>query len=274
MNKIAKYLILVCFGITNAYAIELIQWDKIPIKLTVNQDDERIIIIDKNVSVGLPSYLQDKVRIQSLGGVLYIKSSEPFEETRLMIKDSETGEIILLDLTGNKKSRKKLETVKIVFDGDVQSSENSGIVGAQENYAYEQETPLPIQLTRYAAQSFYAPVRTIEKVRGITQIPVAIPDNLTKLIPSLPVTANPLAAWRLGEYEVIAIKLTNQSDRLIKLDPRLLQGNFYAATFQHNTLGEKGLSTDTTMAYVVVKGKSAIAFLKEPLPIKKEKSGE
>ena len=49
----------------------------------------------------------------------------------------------------------------------------------------------------------------------------------------------------------------------MNLDARLLQGNFYSATFQHNMLGPKGESTDTTMLYIVTKGKVINAFLPE-----------
>lgn len=252
------FLFLIIYMITmNANAVELIKWTRSPIKLSINQDDERMIIVDKNVSVGVPDYLHDKLRIQSLGGVLYLKSSTPFEETRLMLKDLETNEIILIDLVGKKPAKTKLETVKIVFNEEQQSSDVSDV-------KFDSKVPVPVQLTRYAAQNFYAPMRAIENVPGIKQIAVSLPKSLTLLVPSLPVSANPLAVFRLNGYEVVAIKLQNLSDQLIKLDPRLLNGNFYSATFQHNHLGAQGQSSDTTMLYIVTKGKAENAFLKEP----------
>ena len=108
INKFLQLLTLLIISIFQVHAIELIKWDRTPIKLTVNQDDERMIFIDKNISVGIPTYLDRKVRIQSLGGVLYVKSFEPFNESRLMLRDLETNEIILIDLTGAGKSKNKL----------------------------------------------------------------------------------------------------------------------------------------------------------------------
>ncbi|MCT6866439.1 MAG: TIGR03749 family integrating conjugative element protein [Gilliamella apicola] len=276
--RISWFLMFICmylFNINRANAIELINWDKKPIKITINQNEERMIILDKNISVGLPLTLQNKLRIQSLGGVLYLKSNVPFDETRLMLKDLETGEIILIDLTGEKVSKRKLETIKIVTEGKSQQTENSNnfeIIGQFPTTNNEQTLPVPVLLTRYAAQSYYAPLRTIEKVPGIRQISMPLPKTLTRLIPRLPITVNPQAVWRLKGYEVVAIKLRNQSDKIIYLDPRLLQGHsFYSATFQHNTLGPKGQPTDTTMLYIVVKGKVQNAFLTEPVLSNQEK---
>ncbi|WP_218057807.1 TIGR03749 family integrating conjugative element protein [Gilliamella sp. wkB18] len=256
--KLTKWLVAmpILMLSLSAGAIELVNWDKTPIKIRINQDDERMVILEKNISVGLPTSLQDKLRVQSLGGVLYLKSKAPFPETRLMLKDLETGEIILVDLTGNSPSKKKLETIKIV---------TGQITGEDPSTVNKQTLPVPVLLTRYAAQNYYAPMRAIEKVPGIKQISMSLPQMLTRLVPQLPVIAMPQSIWRLKNYDVVAVKLVNQSENYINLDPRLLQGQFYSATFQHNTLGPKGQSTDTTMLYIVTEGKALNAFLPEPV---------
>lgn len=248
-------------------AVEFVNWDKTPIKIRIHQGDERMVILEKNISVGLPSLLQDKLRVQSLGGVLYLKSSAPFEETRLLLKDLETGEIILLDITGESPSKKKLETIKIVTGAESQSTDNNAeysITGRTPTAINKQTLPVPVLLTRYAAQNYYAPLRAIEKVPGIKQISMSLPERLTQLAPQYPIIAMPKSIWRLKGYDVVAIKLVNQSENSINLDARLLQGQFYSATFQHSVLGPKGQSTDTTMLYIVTEGKAPNAFLPEP----------
>jgi hypothetical protein len=70
-----------------------------------------------------------------------------------------------------------------------------------------------------------------------------------------------LAAWRLDDHWVTAIQLTNEADRWLLLDPRALQGDFVAATFQHPDLGPAGDSTDTTALYLITRGHG----LAEPL---------
>ena len=51
------------------------------------------------------------------------------------------------------------------------------------------------------------------------------------------------------------MRLTNTSPHRIDLDPRVLQGDFVAATFQHPDLGPAGASTDTTVVYLVTRGR-------------------
>ena len=116
------------------------------------------------------------------------------------------------------------------------------------------ETPVPVVLTRYAAQNLYAPLRTVEPVAGIGRVNLRRDLALDTLVPTLPVHARALAAWRLEDQWVTAVKLTNTSARRLDLDPRALQGDFLAATFQHTTLGPAGRSTDTTVVYVVTRG--------------------
>ena len=258
--KLFITLSILVLPINNAIAIELINWDKTPIKISLNQNDERMIILEKNVSIGLPASLQNKLRVQSLGGVIYLKSNAEFAETRLMLKDVETGEIILVDLTGNGPSKKKLETIKITTKTTT-GNEYEANFDKNENYTYT--LPIPVLLTRYAAQSYYAPMRAVEKLPGIKQISMSLPKLLNRLIPQLPILAEPKSVWRLKSYEVVAIKLVNQSNDYVNLDARLLQGNFYSATFQHNTLGPTGDPTDTTMLYIVTEGKVNNAFLSE-----------
>src|SRR3546814_14956845 len=74
------------------------------------------------------------------------------------------------------------------------------------------------------------------------------------LLPTLPVHARALAAWRLEDQWVTAVSLTNTSARWLDLDPRALQGNFVAATFQHPHLGPAGTPSDTTVLYLVKAG--------------------
>ena len=43
--------------------------------------------------------------------------------------------------------------------------------------------------------------------------------------------------------------------RLVALDPRVLQGDFLTATFQHEALGPRGTTEDTTVLYLVTRGR-------------------
>jgi len=79
--------------------------------------------------------------------------------------------------------------------------------------------------------------------------------DLGTLMPTLPVRAVPLASWRLEDQWVSAVRLTNSSSGWVTLDPRVLQGDFLTATFQHETLGPRGTPEDTTALYLVTRGR-------------------
>jgi hypothetical protein len=63
-------------------------------------------------------------------------------------------------------------------------------------------------------------------VAGIGRVNLRRDLALDTLLPTLPVRAQALAAWRLEDQWVTAVKLTNTSGRWLDLDPRALQGDF------------------------------------------------
>ena len=74
-------------------------------------------------------------------------------------------------------------------------------------------------------------------------------------MPTLPVRAAVLASWRLEDQWVTAVRLTNTGADWVALDPRVLQGDFLTATFQHEALGPRGTTEDTTVLYLVTRGR-------------------
>ncbi|PHM50131.1 conjugal transfer protein [Xenorhabdus sp. KK7.4] len=108
-------LLLFCAG---AKADELLTWERIPLPVTLQVGQERIIFADRNVRVGLPQILSDKLRVQSTGGAVYLKANSAFPSTRLQLQDSENGEIILLDVTAGKTDA--TEPVRIIYPNEKQ----------------------------------------------------------------------------------------------------------------------------------------------------------
>nr|WP_254891777.1 TIGR03749 family integrating conjugative element protein [Salmonella enterica] len=254
-------------------ADELIKWERIPLPIALKVGQERVIFADKNVRVGFPPALNGKLRVQSSGGAVYLKAESDFTQTRLQLQDVETGEMILLDVTAGANGPS--EPVRIVYNQDVtsvsssrESAERSPSADEDGEQAKRQPTkysaPLPVLLTRYAAQSLYAPLRTVESVPGIRPVNPHLPHRLTTLYPSEPLEVTTLAAWGLGQRNVVALRLRNTAGRKVVLDPRLLQGQFVAATFQHRWLGPVGTPEDTTTLYVITAGRPEKAFISEP----------
>ncbi|MCF5096903.1 TIGR03749 family integrating conjugative element protein [Pseudomonas gessardii] len=257
-----------------ANAVEILRWDRIPLALPLIVGQERIVFVDQNVRVGLPRNLVDKLRVQSTGGALYLLAKEPIEPTRLQLQNMKSGEIMLVDIiaTVGKPNQAAPEPAKIVAGeslatryGQVDSKPTNRQAATPSVQASAQnadddpptprrETPLPVVMTRYAAQMLYAPLRTVEPVDGIAQVNLKRGMDLATLLPTLPVAASVLGSWRLDEYWVTAVKIRNTSLQHLTLDPRDLMGDFITATFQHPYLGAKGDASDTTTVYLVTRG--------------------
>lgn len=257
-------LIALFFGWASlSAATEILRWQRLPLPIHLVVGQERVILMDRNVRVGAPASLSGRLRVQSAGGAIYLRANSPIEPTRLQLQDAENGALILLDVVTipAPTDQPPLEPVRIIDDEQPigRSGQHDGNAGMhvermQGTPRPIHTTPVAVTLTRYAAQSLYAPLRTVEPVNGIAPVPVARNLAFDTLLPMLAVRARALISWRLNDHWLTAIKLTNTTDRWLTLDPRALQGDFVAATFQHPNLGPAGESTDTTVLYLITRG--------------------
>jgi len=243
------------------HAVEILRWERLPLALPLVVGEERVIFIDRNVRVGVPASVGARLRVQSAAGAVYLRASEPIEPTRLQLQDAGSGTVILLDIAAEapQEGQPPLEPVRIVIaapaGGQGVAAEDDPQARAARTDRPAPPTPVPVVLTRYAAQSLYAPLRTVEPVPGITRANLRRDLPLHSLLPTLPVQAQALAAWRLGDLWVSAVRLRNTAQRGVDLDPRALQGDFLTATFQHPDLGPAGTPEDTTVVYLTTRGR-------------------
>ncbi|MNN39205.1 hypothetical protein D3C81_1532350 [compost metagenome] len=203
-------------------------------------------MLDEDVRIGLPSAIASKLRVQSVGGTVYLRAAEAIPPTRLQLQSVKSGDIILIDIEARDGSE-SLEPVKIVAQAqasDVELAQGSAPVA----------TPVPVVLIRYAAQNLYAPLRTVSPLPGVRRVPLSESTAFNTLLPTEQVSIKGLATWRLGDFWVTAVKIVNRGPAKISLDPRHLQASLYAATFQHAYLGHTGTPEDTTVAYLVTRG--------------------
>ena len=203
-------------------------------------------MLDEDVRVGLPSAIASKLRVQSVGGTVYLRAAEALPPTRLQLQSVKSGDIILIDIEALDGSE-ALEPVKIVDQIQVPDAET-------KKDAAPAATPVPVVLTRYAAQNLYAPLRTVAPLPGVRRVPLTDSIAFSTLLPTERVSIKALAAWRLGDYWVTAVKIVNRGPGKVALDPRHLQATLYAATFQHPDLGLAGTPEDTTVVYLVTRG--------------------
>ncbi|HEB5622851.1 TPA: TIGR03749 family integrating conjugative element protein [Pasteurella multocida] len=273
MKRLPILLVSLLIGFSgSSLADVLMKWERKPLPVALQVEKERIIFVDKNVKVGYPAELDGKLRIQSTGGAVYLKALETFPSTRIEFRDVTTGEIFLFDLTAASKVANPEEAIRVVFDGTVEKqsfSSNRDDESSDLPIANSRpQLPVPAALTRYAAQSLYAPLRAVEPLEGVRRVAHRLPKKITTLLPAYSIEATPLISWQLDEYVVTAIRLQNKGNTQITLDPRELQGQFYAATFQHNWLGGYGGNEDTTTLYLVTEGYANNALIPETRPVK------
>jgi integrating conjugative element protein (TIGR03749 family) len=255
--KRLAFLILACLcRVTLCPAIEVLPWEHLPLAVHLVVGHERVLFVPRKVRIGVPPSVTDRLRAQTADNAVYLRASAPLPPTRIQLQDVESGALILLDVSAEPATPNQtvLEPIRIV---NTSASTHDGPASYGQSEPADttpQETPVPVLMTRYAAQSLYAPLRTVEPLPGIVLIPVRGDLSLDTLLPTQPIRVSPLAAWRLNDEWVTALKLTNLGGQLVELDPRTLQGNFIAATFQHHTLGPVGDATDTTVLYLVTHG--------------------
>ncbi|BFO03095.1 TIGR03749 family integrating conjugative element protein [Pseudomonas aeruginosa] len=266
-----KHPILVLLGLLAAaaapvsHAVEILRWERMPLAVPLKVGQERIVFIDRNVRVGVPAGVGERLRVQSAGGAVYLRANEPIEPTRLQFQDADTGALILLDIAAEppKDGEAALEPVRIVEGvtaqarySDLPDSADEAPVSSRDGVrSARRETPVSVVLTRFAAQNLYAPLRTVEPLPGVMRVNLRRDLDLGTLMPTLPVRAGALASWRLEDQRVTAVRLTNSSSGWVTLDPRVLQGDFLTATFQHEALGPHGTPEDTTVLYLVTRGR-------------------
>lgn len=263
LSALAGILLILGF-VPVGHALEILRWERLPLPVPLVVGEERVVFIDRNVRVGVPASVGNHLRVQSAGGAIYLRASEPIPPTRLQLQDVESGAMILIDIAAEpaKDDQAPLEPVRIVeaeapakrYGGGAARGADEPPDASADKTAPLRETPVPVVLTRHAAQNLYAPLRTVEPVAGIGRVNLRRDLVLDTLLPALPVRARALAAWRLEDQWVTAIRVTNTSARWLDLDPRSLQGNFVAATFQHPNLGPAGTPSDTTVLYLVTRG--------------------
>ncbi|WP_243421460.1 TIGR03749 family integrating conjugative element protein [Morganella morganii] len=246
-------------------AVELMKWERIPLSVPLHVGQERIIFVDRNVRAGVPPELKGKLRIQSAGGAVYLRPEARFPSTRLVLQDVENGTIILLDISAVKKKGTP-EPVRLVYeDNGLKPEEKKSTTGD-----FQSLPPLPVALIRYAAQTLYAPLRTVEALPGVHPLALPPPEAVTSLLPSVPADIRPLSAWGAGNYSVTVLELRNRSRKTITLDPRCLLGRFHSAAFQHHRLGAEGTPEAVTVLYLVTKGRPESAFTAAPAGGKKD----
>ena len=234
---------------------ERIIWDRTPLGIALPIGQERQVTFPAPVEVGMPAGLADTVRTQVVAGTVYWVAKREFTPQRIQVRDTATGQIYLVDLS----ARSSASTAPVIVtqaaapaqvDGGAGGMASAaGTVAAGTVTAPKMPTYDYGALTRFAAQSLYAPRRLAPTLPGVFQAPVD--GRPIDLVRGESIQATPLIAWRSGNLHITAVRLRNMGMSPVILDPRSLRGLWVAATFQHTRLFPKGDEADTTAVYLI-----------------------
>jgi integrating conjugative element protein (TIGR03749 family) len=233
---------------------ERIAWTKTPIPLELTVGREQRVDFPGPVKVGVPPPLASALRVQSVAGTLYLLAHREFDATRVMVREAQSGQVYLLDVTAKQEGGSASPVTIYAIEESADPKGPEADTGPEQKTALSTAQPaLPgygyVTLTRFAAQQLYAPARLLRDLPGVVRIPVK--RKPVALIRGAAATAEPLVAWRAGDRYLTAVKLTNRTDRALTLDPRTLRGDWLSAAFQHNLLHKRGDEADTTALYLI-----------------------
>lgn len=226
---------------------EHVIWQKAPIAVTLPVGKERFVTFPTEVQFGyninlLPTSV---LMVENDNQTLYFTAKQSFSMQRVEAKLS-NGEIILMDLNATEGADDT--PIDIVMSKPTSSS------SALENTSYAGKTSIDyVSLTRYAVQQLYAPDRLLSASSNITRFPMGT-AHVIPLVYDNSASAMPLASWRGGNLYVTAVLMKNLLNQPLRLDPRLICGNWQAATFYpQNSLAPRGapINRDTSTLFVV-----------------------
>lgn len=223
-----------------------IVWRRAPIQITLPVGKERFVTFPAPVQFGYPVNLlpPDKLRVENDNRTIYFLAKQAFQTVRAEAK-LEDGEVILLNI--NAKPGAADWPIDISLPDKMYNQNADGLSTASKSSLNE------VTLTRFAIQQLYAPKRFLKPSAQITRYPMAT-KHVVPLLNDGSLLAMPLASWRGGAWYVTAVMIKNLLPQSLKLDPRLLCGNFQAASFYPRTIlrahGSR-FGSDSTTVFLV-----------------------
>ncbi len=237
--------------LSNEPGPEHVVWDRSPIQVMLPVGKERRIDFPVPVKLVVPNdgvSASKPIQIREDGSV-YWTATKAFKKLRVQAITL-TGYSYLLDVEAKKGAASH---PIVIIDERVPVEEDEQTV-AELRLTYDYDI---VDLTRLAAQSIYAPERLVKALPGITRIPVSGQACASRLYRFHDLAFKPLASWQspgVPARYVTAVRVTSKSRETTVFDPRLLRGDWLAASAQHSVLEPAGYDGDNTTWYLVSAG--------------------
>jgi integrating conjugative element protein (TIGR03749 family) len=269
MKTIYSLVMFVMLFSLDVFAAQIIKWKNLPLTINLEVGAERIIQVDDNVILGVPASIKKYLKADSAQGYIYLTATKAFPKTRFKLRMKSNNEVILVDLvSSNKKS--DLPNLKIEIPS--LSGDNEEVYSASGSN--RQANVTPIQLTRFAARSFYGPSRLMDDHPNIRMQKVKALDLSTlftgKSLDVFDVKA--IGVFRSGDMHLTAIKLVNKTMVRQAINFHEIDADFQFATSQFVQVNQKNVHGDTNMLYLITKKPLANALYQQPNPLEEMES--
>lgn len=273
--------------VAGAWAIEAVEWKRVPIKVELRVDETRILHFEDHVSVWRPDQINGILKVESLQGSVYLEPTQEFEPTQMKVRFHSTNDIILLDVFATKSKGEPLDEMLIGVPSvraalDAKLDETGPMATASTEPAQpalpaflggedkSQAEMTPTQVMRYVTHRFYAPKRLQSEDTRIQRVDINPNLELDDLFIGQSAglfNARPVASWKTnaGLYAT-AIQLRNKTVVQRKVNPFELNANYLYASTQHLVLSGKNVVGDTTMLYVITDKPFSSALYESPAP--------
>lgn len=224
---------------------ERIEFKRHPLRIVLGTA-ERLVTFPNPVAISLPSGAETDVDMQIIGRTAYFTMlAQRSAPIRVLVDDLITGQTIPMDLLGMGTVDGLSSEVEVHYEDQLPANQQ------QVDRADEQSPALDmVQLTRYAAQTVYAPRRLKPSSDGVRSIPT---DNksIEGLFRGVRTRSRPIGQWRSGDLYVTAVQVVNLEGRSVSLDLEQIRGRWIAAALQHHRVLASGSDYDNTTLYLV-----------------------
>lgn len=229
---------------------ERVMFQRAPVRIVLPVNRERLITFPGPVAFHAPEGFETLVQSQIIERTAYLKPLAPFGTLRVVAEDLATGRLIPIDLVADAKTRTALRPVEVMVAGQASSGSTADTSSNVSNPPPASPALDMVGLTRFAAQSLYAPRRLAPAAPGVKQLPIAA-SPVEGLYRGWRVQTTPIGAWRSGQLYVTALRFSNEGQQPIDIDLQEMRGRWLAATAQHTRLLAAGSDWSTTTVYLV-----------------------
>lgn len=255
MNRYLSILAIISFfnfdlAYSSDYVTKDVIYTGVPVQINVSPGREILLMFSEDVSVRVPDALSDKADVVQIDlRTVSLKSSASFTSDRLIAASSKTT--YLFDVSGSPSADKSMV---LRLDSPDEIVAQGQAVQEVEPLGFDPQKPRQnpaVVLTRYVAQTLWAPDRLVPSNKEIRRVPVKHAAALPHLIRGARTTNRVLASWQgLGWY-VTAVEVVSKSPVKLVIDPRDVRGHFRYITPQHPSIGPSGSESDRTTLYLI-----------------------